>query len=230
MATHTKRIKQVLGKIQNYIHQAEDRKMLSFVQPDYTKILDVGCGQGRYLIPLAKMGFDVTGVDVSRCQVEELSKQGHKVLLRDSFESAGKVFHCIIMSHVIEHVNSADLVGFMDHYLDTLVDGGVLIVATPLLHPGFYDDYDHIRPYTPAAIATLFGDYPQQQEKPRCRLKLEEVWIRKEPIVFNILPVSSRLSTYLTYLSNVFFLTAYIISGKFISRKTGWIGLFRKSP
>lgn len=38
------------------------------------KLLDVGCGQGRDAIPLAKMGFEVTGIDNSRVGIEQLNK------------------------------------------------------------------------------------------------------------------------------------------------------------
>ena len=34
------------------------------------RIVDLGCGAGRYLIPLASMGFDVTGVELTTAGVE----------------------------------------------------------------------------------------------------------------------------------------------------------------
>lgn len=34
--------------------------------PEGSRILDVGCGPGRHAVPLARAGFAVTGVDVSR--------------------------------------------------------------------------------------------------------------------------------------------------------------------
>jgi len=35
------------------------------------KVLDIGCGYGRHLIPLAKEGFEVTGVDISEAALKK---------------------------------------------------------------------------------------------------------------------------------------------------------------
>lgn len=50
----------------------------------YTKIkekgslLDVGCGQGRDAIPLAKLGFVVTGIDNSKVGIDQLNEIAEK--------------------------------------------------------------------------------------------------------------------------------------------------------
>lgn len=47
-------------------------EMLSL--PTSAKILDVGCGTGRHAVELAKRGYDVTGVDISRGMLAEAKK------------------------------------------------------------------------------------------------------------------------------------------------------------
>lgn len=42
------------------------------------KLLDLGCGQGRDSIPLAKLGFTVTGVDYSQIGIEQLNEIAEK--------------------------------------------------------------------------------------------------------------------------------------------------------
>ncbi len=38
------------------------------------KLLDLGCGQGRDAIALARLGFEVTGIDLSRVGIEQLNE------------------------------------------------------------------------------------------------------------------------------------------------------------
>ena len=42
------------------------------------KLLDLGCGQGRDSIPLAKLGFVVTGIDNSKVGIDQLNKIAEK--------------------------------------------------------------------------------------------------------------------------------------------------------
>lgn len=42
--------------------------------PQKGKVLDLGCGQGRDSIPLARLGFDVTGIDNAKVGVEQMNQ------------------------------------------------------------------------------------------------------------------------------------------------------------
>lgn len=44
--------------------------------PEKGKVLDLGCGQGRDAIPLARMGFEVTGIDSSKVGIEQMLRIG----------------------------------------------------------------------------------------------------------------------------------------------------------
>jgi hypothetical protein len=132
------------------------------------------------------------------------------------------------MSHIIEHIEPGQLIDFMDRYLDKLRPGGELIVATPCLYDEFYDDYDHIKPYTPKAISVLYSDLEQQQRKPRHRLKLKEVWYRKWPLVLRTYPGQPPIIQVLIRPINYIFSLLYKVSFHLVSRTTGWVGVFEK--
>ena len=42
--------------------------------PEKGKILDLGCGQGRDAIPLARLGFNMTGIDNSKVGIEQMNR------------------------------------------------------------------------------------------------------------------------------------------------------------
>jgi 2-polyprenyl-3-methyl-5-hydroxy-6-metoxy-1,4-benzoquinol methylase len=44
--------------------------------PRKGKVLDLGCGQGRDAIPLARLGYDVTGIDNSKTGIEQMNQIG----------------------------------------------------------------------------------------------------------------------------------------------------------
>lgn len=188
-------------------------------------ILDVGCGQGRYLIPLAR-DHVVIGIDSSHLQVNEMRARGHKVLHTSELLLLDKQFDYIIMSHIIEHIPPASIVQFFNTYLSLLKSSGHLLIASPLLHQGFYDDYDHIKPYTPKALQILFSDCPQQQEKPDYRLKLVDLWMRRWPYQMNRYYTISKIHRKFSNLINAISTRAFLISGNHLGELTGYVGKF----
>ncbi len=209
----------------------EDEMLLSFIDVDHSKILDVGCGFGRYLIPLTKMGHNVYGIDKNSESIKDLKSKGFQNVY--SIEEASSIstekFDYVIMSHIIEHIEPKDIISFFDLYLRNLKIGGKLIIATPMFHRRFYDDFDHIKPYTYNSLRKLFSEnFIQYQEKPKNRFKLESIWFRKDPIKIDYLPGwGSRRKKIINFLNN-FLIFLYRASFNIISEKTGWLGVFKK--
>ncbi len=51
------------SKVGQYYYEVEKLRILEWLKGP--KILELGCGTGRYTIPFAKLGFDYTGVDIA---------------------------------------------------------------------------------------------------------------------------------------------------------------------
>ncbi len=49
------------------------------------KVLEIGCGNGRICIPLAKKGFDVIGIDISPIYIEDAEKKARKHRVKARF-------------------------------------------------------------------------------------------------------------------------------------------------
>jgi SAM-dependent methyltransferase len=101
------------------------------------KILDVGCGQGRLSIPLARDGHTITGVDISdegiRMARSHASMEQVRVewIASDLSSLKGRLpetlFDCIICTEVLYMVKDPE--GFIRELLGWLGGGGILILS-----------------------------------------------------------------------------------------------------
>lgn len=195
-------------------------------------VIEIGCGYGRFLRRLAERGIDAVGIDVNPDIVRENRNAGLKSMLPAEFLASRPRARVMLMAHVIEHFAPRELVEFMDRYLDILEIGGHLVIATPLLTPHFYDDFDHVKPYHPEGLMMVFGKGDAQvQYRSRNELALVDVAFRRSPWRATLSRGLYRrtAATHILQLANAVSAVAFRLSGEWIGRKTGWIGMFRKT-
>lgn len=95
------------------------------------RLLDVGCGNGRYLSTMRTLGWQVQGVEFSAegvrvCRMENLPVH-HGDLV--SAEFPDDAFDLIMVGHVIEHIPSPH--AFMSELARVLRPRGKVVIETP---------------------------------------------------------------------------------------------------
>lgn len=213
--------------------QNEERNLMRFFaklpRTAEMKILDVGCGYGRNIKLLSGLGYNILGVEANEAIVEANSKSNIKCLTVAEFSKTSELYDVVLMSHVIEHFPPDKLLPFMESYLDRLKPGGFLVIITPLNSPYFYDDFDHVRPYSPIGITMVFGgNNAQVQYYGNQRMDLIDLWFRRSP--FRIVNFKGRFlgGQYHLHLYNIICVVLFRLSFHLIGRCDGWMGLFKK--
>jgi MPBQ/MSBQ methyltransferase len=85
--------------------------------PEGAKLLDIGCGTGRFAIPLAiKLRFKVTGADFSKEMLEKAREKDTGGLITWDIQDAQNLtypdnsFDIVFMSHLLHHCDDPDKV------------------------------------------------------------------------------------------------------------------------
>ena len=142
------------------------------------RVLDVGCGQGRQLLRLKAMGWQVEGQeidpDAGAHHLEDSDIRVYQAPLEDLHLAEGR-YDAIVMNHVIEH--AADPLALVRECRRLLKREGQLVVVTPntgsLGHRLFGD---HWRPLEPPRHLFLFSDRNLVELSRQAGFSKAEVW------------------------------------------------------
>jgi len=176
------------------------------------KVLDLGCGVGYFL----KLGNgDIVGIDTNYASLKESEAYSNKLvngdILQLPFSDAS--FDGINCSHVIEHLIPNDAYRLLEEMNRVLEVGGTLVISTPVLWVGFFEDFTHIKPYYPEAIMHYYGKKNNQITKAPidCLYEIKGIKWRyaKVPLENFLLPRAGVMNTLLLllmqFLSNIGF-------------------------
>jgi 2-polyprenyl-3-methyl-5-hydroxy-6-metoxy-1,4-benzoquinol methylase len=131
-------------------------------QDKFSKILEVGCGYGRYVHTLTDMGYvNSFGIDLSAQQIEYARdhlclsnvEQADALEWLDGKESE---YDCILALDLLEHLSISDLLNLGEKIQKALKPGGFAIFQVPNglspLNPIIYGDLSHARAFTPQSL------------------------------------------------------------------------------
>lgn len=199
-----------------------------------SRILDIGSGYGDKIDELISLGFtNVSGVEINKTLVEHACAKGLNVSSVDNFEMAQykEAYDVLVMSHIIEHFQYQDLIEFMEMYIGCLKPGGLLLIATPVMNTTFYDDFDHVKPYTHVGILSIFGGKATQvQYHSAHTLELVDLYYLRlayQLKYYRALDLKTNLYRIPRTINRLFHLI-YRLSFRLIGQPKAWIGLFKK--
>jgi ubiquinone/menaquinone biosynthesis C-methylase UbiE len=114
------------------------RQWISKFTPRYGKVIEAGCGLGRYVIYFSEMGIDIEGVDFSQSTIDYLNewkkkknydvlfKKGNIMNLDYEDNSLSGYISLGVVEHFIEGPKKA-----LDEAFRVLRPGGIAIITTP---------------------------------------------------------------------------------------------------
>lgn len=119
-----------------------DKKRLHFITeaikknvPCNAHVLDIGCGNGIITKAIGKLGYEVTGVDVSEKTISQaishndLSNVHFRVTEAGELNAVPSKYHAIICSEVLEHLD--DPASLLSIIHASLHDEGIVVVTVP---------------------------------------------------------------------------------------------------
>lgn len=128
------------------------------------RLLDVGCGDGRFVQSMTDLGWDAEGIDMDPQAVAAARERGVKASVATPQDvERVEEYDVLTLSHVIEHVH--DPVDFLSACRRLLRRGGTLVAVTPnagsLGHRYFKRDWRGLEPprhlciFTPASMISV---------------------------------------------------------------------------
>jgi len=156
--------------------QARRRFLLDHVQAGQ-RVLDLGCGEGRFAAELQRAGADVLAADVAEeplRRARAANPELEVVLLggEEDWQLPDAAFDVVWAGEVIEHV--ADTAGWLSEVRRVLRPGGTLLLSTPAhplprrvalaLAPGAWERNldprgEHLRFYTRRSLEAVLADF-----------------------------------------------------------------------
>ncbi len=136
------------------------KHLYSLVQqyvPEGSSILDFGCGSGRDVFGLGKLGYDTTGFDISKSMCSFAGAYSDRPVFTGSLSQfKPKSFDCVYSVGTLHHMDKTDRVKELRRIKKILKSTGKLIISNRVSHQKFRDTYG--RYYAEYGLTTALHD------------------------------------------------------------------------
>jgi SAM-dependent methyltransferase len=142
-----------------------DGTVMSLRPKDNGRLLDIGCGDGSFLVLMRSLGWQVSGIEPDHAAAKVArDRYGLDVTVGnvEEVDLPHAAYDAVTMQHVIEHVHEPSRV--LERVYTVLKMGGVLSIRTPNLdslgHGRFRDMWMHLDPprhlrvFVPSTLST----------------------------------------------------------------------------
>jgi SAM-dependent methyltransferase len=166
--------------------------VVEFHRRGVRRVLDLGCGNGRHVVHLAKAGFEMTGLDISisglRLTRQWLSEEGldaHTILadFRSPLPLRSASFDALLSTQVIHHALLAEVRHALAEIHRVLVPGGLALISVAARKDNGVA-FDEIEPGTFVPLHGEEGGLPHHLFSP------DE--LRAELCAFHVLEIDLR--------------------------------------
>lgn len=124
-----------LGRPLSWVPLLRERALMGMMclkAADRGKLLDLGCGDGRFLALMRDAGWEVKGIEPDPTAARIAQQEFGVSVTVGALEDAGlpdEAFDAVTLSHVIEHVH--DPVALLSECRRVLKPGGSVVIVTP---------------------------------------------------------------------------------------------------
>ncbi len=168
--SHSDTNKGLVNKLYHWVRNITLRQKTNWIEPYKItpELLDIGCGNGHFLVACKKAGWKITGMELDEKTSNQARKNTQATIVNQLDQiDATQTFQVISLWHVLEHVYELDQ--FFEFFKSHLKPSGKLLLAlpNPKSHDAekfkaFWAAYDvprHIHHFTPKSIELLANKY-----------------------------------------------------------------------